>query len=85
MLGEPLTGRIGPEYAKVVRVVCVAWVLSEALVDVDVLIFGAWPIPVESKAIAPSKMITRIEPATRGYLKISIGTKRQVVLIEFEG
>jgi hypothetical protein len=77
MLSDPLTGTIGPEYAKVVRVVCVVWVPSEVPLDVDMLVFVAWPIPVESKAIPPSRMIMRIEIASRECLKISIGTRRQ--------
>jgi hypothetical protein len=89
MLGEPLAGTIGPVLVlsvcvMVVVAFCVVWVLSEVPLDVDALIFGAWPIPVESRAITPSRMITIIEPAAREYLKISIGTKRPVVLIECE-
>ena len=90
MPGEPLVGTIWPLLvlsvgAKVVVVFCVIWVLSEVPVDVGVVIFRAWPTPVESNATAPSRMIMRIEIATREYVKISIGTKRQVVLIECEG
>lgn len=72
MLSEPFTGIIGPEYAKFVSVVCVAWVLGE-VPDVSVAILGAWPIPDERKATTPSRMTMRIEIASRECLKISIG------------
>jgi hypothetical protein len=74
MPGEPVAGTIGPllvlsVVVKVVVVFCVVSALSEVPLDVDALIFGAWPVLVESNAKTPNRMITRIEPATREYFK----------------